>query len=198
MKTRYPTLLNQALLTALMSVLPAAYGQISKADFTTEPDKTMAAAHESFVKGETKKAGEEIDKAADYVKKQSHHIAEGSKADMEKAGDELDKLGEGVKGGTVKSEAELKKTFAKVDHQMAVCWHKTAEEAHKTGKDATADLKKAGASLEGAAKWSDNQLDEGTKKTVDEVKTASKAGADQVEGWWKSLGHGIEDLGHKL
>ena len=196
MKTLNGTILTRALIAALMTVLPAAYA--AGAEFKTEPDKTMAAAHESFVKGDTKKAGEEIDKAADYIKKQSREVTAGSKADMEKAGDELGKFGESVKQGTVKSEAELKKTFAKADHQMAVCWHKTAADAHKEGKDATADLKKSGVALEGAAKWSDNELDEGTKKTVDEVKKASKAGADQVEGWWKSLGHGIEDLAHKL
>lgn len=195
MKTKYPSLLNQALIAAFMTTLPMAYGQ---AEFKTEPDRTMAAAHESFVKGETKKAGEEIDTAADYVKKQSSHVAEGSKADMQKAGAELDKLGKGVKSGAVKSEAELKKTFAKVDHQMAESWHKTAEQAQKMGRDSKADLNKAGASLESAAKWSNNQLDEGTHKTIDEVKHAGKASADQLNKWWKSIGHGIDGLGQKL
>lgn len=205
MKTRHQTFLKKALIAAVMAVVSAAYAQTPKADFKTEPDKTMAAAHESFVKGETRKAGEEIDKAADYVKKQSRHMAGSSKADMEKAGAELDKLGEGVKQGTVKSEGELKKSFAKVDHQMAQGWHKTAEETHRLGKDSTADLKKAGEALEGAAVWSGHQLDEGTSKTLDEVKNAEKeahkgvkAGADEVDRWWKSIGHGIEDLGHKL
>jgi hypothetical protein len=194
MKTPYSRFLNQALTVAFISVLPLAYGQT----FKTEPDKTMAAAHDSFVKGETKKAGEDIDKATDYVKKQSQHVAAGSKADMDKAGDELDKLGKGIKSGTVKSEAELKKTFAKVDHQMATSWHKTAEEAQKMGKDSKADLDKAGAALEGAAKWSGNQLDEGTHKTLDAVKHAGKASSDQVQKWWKSMGDSIDDLGNKL
>ena len=195
MKTPYSKLLNHALIGAFISVLPVAYGQT---EFKTEPDKTMAAANESFVKGETKKAGEDIDKAADYVKKQAQHVGESSKADMDKAGAELDKLGEGVKSGTVKSEADLKKTFAKVDHQMAISWHKTAEEAQKLGKDSKADLAKAGAALDGAAKWSGNQLDEGTHKTLDAVKHASNATSEQVQKWWKSIGDGIDDLGHKL
>jgi hypothetical protein len=117
----------------------------------------------------------------------------------------LDKLGDGVKNGTVKSADDLKKTFAKVDHQIAGCWHKTAEQAQKAGKDSTADLKKAGVALEGAAKWSGNQLDEGTKKTVDAVKKAAdqtgqgvKAGAQDVNNWFKGIGHGIDDLAHKL
>ena len=59
-------------LIAAMAGVPAAYGQ---EEFKTEPDKSMAAAHNSFVKGETKKAGEDIDKAADYIKKQSNHVA---------------------------------------------------------------------------------------------------------------------------
>ena len=198
MKTPSSKLLNQALMALLMSVVPAVYGQTSKADFKTEPDKSMAAANESFLKGDTKKAGEEISKAADYVKKQANHVAAGSKADMEAAGAELDKLGQGVKSGTVKSEADLKKSFAKVDHQIAMTWHKTAAAAQKLGKDSSADLNKAGTALAGAAKWSGNQLNEGTQKTVDAVKHAGKATADQVQSWWKSIGDGIDDLGHKL
>jgi hypothetical protein len=73
------------------------------------------------------------------------------------------------------------------------------------GKDSTADLKKAGDSLEGAAKWSGHQLDEGTQKSVDAVKKADKdaekgvkADAADVDNWFKSLGHGIADLADKL
>ena len=98
----------------------------------------------------------------------------------------------------MKSEAELKKTFAKVDHQMATSWHKTAEEAQKLGKDSKADLNKSGAALAGAAKWSGNELSEGTQKTLEEVKHAGKAGGEEVQKWWKSIGDGIDDLGHKL
>ena len=97
MKTLHPTLLGKVLMAFLMAGLPAAYAHAASTEFTTEPDKTMAAAQESFIKGDTKKAGEEIDKAADYVKKQSQHVFEGSKAEMDKAGAQLDKLGEGVK-----------------------------------------------------------------------------------------------------
>ena len=205
MKTPYSTLLTAALIATLIACLPAAYSQTSTAEFKTEPDKTMAAGYESFLKRDTKSAAENIDKAADFVKKQSQHVAEGSKAGMEKAGADLDKLAEGVKNGTVKSGDELKAGFAKVDHEMATCWHNTADEARKQGKDSTADLNKAGASLAGAAKWSGHQLDEGTQKTLDEVKKAGeaaqngvKAGADQVDKWFKGIGHGIDDLAHKL
>src|SRR5215470_2755439 len=102
-----------ALIVALMAITPAVYAQTSTSNFKNEPDKAMAAAHESFVKGDAKKAANDIDKAADYVKKQSAHVAADSKAEMDKAGAELDKLGDGVKKGTVKSADDLKKTFAK-------------------------------------------------------------------------------------
>ena len=66
------------------------------------------------------------------------------------------------------------------------------------GRDSKADLNKAGASLEGAARWSGNQLDEGTHKTLDALKRAGKAGSEQMKEWWKSIGDGIDDVKHKM
>jgi len=53
----------------LMAVIPTVYAQTPRGDFTNEPDKTMASAHESFLKGEMNKAAEQINKASAYVKK---------------------------------------------------------------------------------------------------------------------------------
>jgi hypothetical protein len=179
--------------------------QTSPSDFTTEPDKSMAASHESFVKGDKDKAAQQLHKAAAYVKKESNEVAASAKDDLQKAGDALDKLGEGVKNGTVKSADELKKTFAGVDHAIADGWHQTAEKTKEAGKDSTEALRKAGTALDGAAKWSGTKLKEGTQATVDALKKAGqktgegvKTGAKQVEGWLKDLGNGIKDVGRKL
>jgi hypothetical protein len=200
-----PTLNLRLAFGLLVASLPAVCAQTKSADFTTEPDKTLAAAHESFVKHDTQEAAEQIHKAGTYVKKEADKVASGSKEEMKKAGAELDKLGDGVKAGRVKSDAELKQTFAKVDHQIADCWHKTAADAKRSGKDSGADLKKAGDALAGAAKWSGTQLKEGAKSSIDAMKkagkgvgTAAKASADEVDGWFKHIGEGIDDLGHKL
>ncbi len=192
-------------IAVLMAVIPAVYAQTSPGDFTNEPDKTMAAAHESFLKGETNKAAEQIHKAAAYVKKEADKVAKDSKAGVKKAGDDLDKLGQGVKKGTVKSSDDLKKQFAKVDYELARAWHKTADEAKKSGKDPSNALKKAGAWIEGAAKWSVTQLKEGTQASIEAVKKAgkdtaksAKAGTGEVDQWFKGIGEGIEDVGRKL
>jgi hypothetical protein len=197
--------LRQLTLACLLATGPTVFAENAPTDFTTEPDKTLAAAHESFLKKDTDKAAEQIHKAAAGVKAEADKVTADSKAGMKKAGDELDKLGDGVKAGTVKSETEVKQTFAKVDHQIATCWHQTAAATTKAGKDATDDLKQAGASLSGAAKWSNNKLKEGTQSTVDAVKKAGKAtsdgiktGAEEVNKWFKGIGEGITDLGSKL
>ena len=44
-------------------------------------------------------------------------------------------LGQGVKKGTVKSGEELNKTYCKVDHAIAIAWHRAAAEAQKADKD---------------------------------------------------------------
>jgi hypothetical protein len=79
----------------------------------------MAKAHESFFKGDMKKASDEIDKASVYVKKETDPVAKDAKSGVTKAAAELDKLGRSVKAGTVKSADEMKKVFAKVDHSLA-------------------------------------------------------------------------------
>jgi hypothetical protein len=197
--------LSNLIVGVLLAASPAVAAENASGNFTTEPDKTLAAAHESFVKGDMDKAAAQIHKAADYVKKQSDNVAADSKAGFKTAGEGLDKLGDDVKKGTVKSEAALKKSFAKADHEIAGCWHKTAIESKKAGKDSVADLKKAGASLAGAAKWSDTKLKEGTHDSIEGVKKAGratgegvKAGADEVDKWFKGIGDGIADLGRKL
>ena len=199
------SVLSMLIIAVLMAAISAVYAQTSPGDITDEPDKNMAKAHESFVKGDINKAAEYIHKAAAYVKKEADKVAKDTKEGVKKAADDLDKLGQGVKKGTVKSSDELKKTFAKVDYERAKAWHKTADEVKKSGKDPSNAIKKAGAWIEGAAKWSVTQLREGTQASVEAVKKVgkgaakgAKAGAEEVDKLLKGIGEGIEDVGRKL
>src|SRR6266568_4260581 len=156
------------LVAALMVAIPMVYAQ-TPGDFATEPDKSMANAQESFVKGDMNKAAEHIQKAAAYVHKEGAKVAKDAKDGVMKAGDQLSKLGGEVKKGAVKSGDQLKKTFAQVDHSLAKAWHATAEQTQKSGKDASGALKKAG-----------------------------KVSTEEVGKFFKGLGDGIADLGQKL
>jgi hypothetical protein len=191
----------------VLSILGASFAvaQVNPDDFTEEPDKTMAVSHSSFVKGDTAKASQEIRKAATYVRNESREVSASAKEGVEEAAASLDKLGRDVKNGTVKSGDELRKTFARVDHALAEGWHKTAEEAKNSGKDAGAALKKAGAALDGAAKWSGTKLKQGAQASIQTLQKVGKktgetikAGAKEVEGWFKDIGNGIKDVGRKL
>jgi len=171
------------------------------ADFPDEPDKSMASAHESFVKGEMDKAAEQIHKAAVYVRTQSAKVAKSAQKGVAKAGDDLDRLGQDVKKGTVKSADQLKTAFAQVDNQLARAWHATAAQAKKSGKDSTDALKNAGAGLEGAAKWSGTQLKAGAQASVEGVKKVGqgvKLGAEEVGNFFAGIGDGIADVGKQL
>jgi hypothetical protein len=188
-------------LAALLAASLASHAQTSLSDFSGEPDKNMAAAHESFLKGDMKKASKDIHKASAYVKKQTGQVAKAGRSSVKKAGAELDKLAKSVKAGAVKSDDELKKTFAKVDHALASAWHQTAAQSQKAGKDMGGALKKAGVALEGAAKWSGNTLQEGAQASVDGIKKAGKGvqtSAQQVGQWFQGIGDGISALGQKL
>ncbi|MBP9901407.1 MAG: hypothetical protein V9H26_05240 [Verrucomicrobiota bacterium] len=205
MKTKPLARLNRVILAVLLAAMPAVYAQTQPVNFTSEPNKSLAAAHESFVAKNMNAASEQIHTASVYVRKQSSKVSGEAKAGMKKAGDELDQLGQGVQAGTVKSEAELKQTFAKVNHQMATCWHQTAAASKEAGKNANAELKKAGASLSASAKWSGRKLNEGAQSTVDAIKQAGKAtsdhvkaGGEAVDKWFKNLGESIKDLGDGL
>ena len=199
------SVLSMLTMAVLMSAIPTVYAQTSPGDFTNEVDKTMASAHESFLKGEMNKAAEQINKAAAYVKKEADKVTKDAREGVKKAGEDLEKLGQRVKKRTVKSSDELKKTFAKVDYELTRAWHKTAEEAKKSGKDPSNALREAGVWLEGAAKWSVTQLKEGTQASIEAVKKVGKgageglkAGAKEVDKLLKGIGEGIEDIARKL
>ena len=107
------SVLSTLIIAVLLAAIPAVYAQTSSGGFTNEPDKTMASAHESFLKGEMNKAAEQITKAAAYVRKQADKVAKDTREGVKKAADDLDKLGQGVKKGTVKSGDELNKHLPK-------------------------------------------------------------------------------------
>jgi hypothetical protein len=199
--TKRTSPVTTALIVAvMMAATPSVYAQ-APGDFTDEPDKSMASAHDSFLKGEMNRAAEHIHNAAVYVHKEGNEVATGAKNDVKKAGDDLDRLGRAVKKGTVKSDDQLKKTFAQVDHALATAWHTTADAATKSGKDSTNALKKAGAGLEGAAKWSGIQLKEGAQTSVEGVKKVGqgvKLGGEEVGKFFKGIGEGIADVGQQL
>ncbi len=187
----------------LITILPVGFPvRVAESkELTDEPDKTMAAAHESFVKGETKKAAEYLQTSATYVRGQADKVAKSASAGVKKAGDQLDQLGKAVSDGTVKSADEMKKTFASVDHALAKAWHTTAAQANKAGKDSTEMLKNAGSALDGAAEWSGARLKEGSTTAVEGAKkigTGAKAGANEVVKIFKGLGEGIADVGRQL
>jgi len=205
MNTTIHSLLGSVITATLITTLPALSAQSVTDGFKKEPDQSMAAAKESFEKGDKDKAAADLQRASRWVKKQADKVGQASSAGMKSAGTELEKLGDDVKSGSVKSGDEMKKTFAKVDHEIATCWHKTAEDSKNAGKDSTAALKKAGGALESSARWSGHQLSAGAKDSVKAVKKASKAAgegtkatAEEVDKWFKGIGEGIKDLGKNL
>ena len=99
--------LGTLIIAVSIAAVAATYAQTSPNDFDGEADKSMAASHESFVKGDTNKAAEQIRKAAVYLRKESDEVAADAKEGLKKAADELDGLGQDVKKGAVKSGDEL-------------------------------------------------------------------------------------------
>ena len=97
MKNKISSLRNFSTAVLMMVAIPAAFAETSSSDLTSESDKSMAAAHESFLKGDMKKASASIDKAAASVSKESGKVAASAKEGVKKAGDELEKLGQSVK-----------------------------------------------------------------------------------------------------
>lgn len=186
---------------ALMAATAAVYAQTAPSDFTDEPDKSMAAAHEAFVKGDKNEAAADLRKASASVKKAADEVAKDAKAGVNKAAADLDKLAKGIEQGTVKSGDDLKNTFAHVDHALATAWHKTATEMQKSGKDAGAALARAGAGLEGAAKWSGTALSDVAKVGVDGAKKLGQGvqmSAEDVGKLFSGIGQGIKDVGQHL
>lgn len=191
--------LKIALYAILFPVLIGAVPLAQGAD--AEPDKSLNAAHESFMKKDMKTAGADIHRAGDYIRQEGDKLGGDSKKAFHDVADETDKLAKGVENGTVKTEGELKHGFAKTEHGLAKAWHGVAGDAKAAGKDTTEALKKAAHSLDAAAKWSGANIKEGTHKAVKAVKEVpddAKVAADKVGGWFDHIGDGIKDVGHHV
>jgi hypothetical protein len=111
MNRKLPSVLRTLTLALFVTSVSGACAQTAPGDFKDEPDKSLAKAHESFVKGDMDKASEQSHKAANYVGKESDKVAADSKEGVKKAGkdtangvtvgaDEVDKwfkgIGEGI------------------------------------------------------------------------------------------------------
>jgi len=191
---------NACIVAVLIAGIATARAQTAS-DFPREPDKSMAAAHESFLKGDLTKAAEHIAKAATDVRAQAKKVDKDAAKVLQKAGDDLDRLGADIKAGAVKSSDQLKQAFARVDYAVATAWHATAEQEQKAGHDSSQALRGAASGLEGAAKWAGTKLDAGAQGAVDAVNTAGRGARFGVEAAGKalrSLGDGIADLGRKI
>src|SRR5262245_59284951 len=109
MTSRVASLWSVLVVAGLMAAVPLAHAQ-APSDFAGEPDKSMASAHDSFVKGDMNKAAAHIQKAAASVRKEGGKMAKDAREGVMKAGDQLAALAGEVKRGTVKSGDQLKKT----------------------------------------------------------------------------------------
>jgi len=117
MNKRSYSVLSMLIIAAWIVAIPAVYAQTSSGDFTNEPDKTMASATNRFSRGDGQ--GSRADQqGSGLCEERGDKVAKDSKEGVKKAGDELEKLGKGEEGH-VKSGDELKKTFAKVDYELA-------------------------------------------------------------------------------
>lgn len=183
------------LFPVLIGAVPLAQGS------DAEPDKSLNAAHESFMKKDMKAAGADIHKAGNYIRQEGDKVGGDSKKAFHDVADETDKLAKNVEDGMVKTEEDLKHGFAKTEHGLAKAWHDVAGDAKAAGKDTTEALKKSAHSLDAAAKWSGAKMKEGTHKAVKAVKDVpegTKVAADKVGGWFDHIGDGIKDVGHHV
>ena len=85
MSGRNISLRSATIIALLIAVVSTVHAQ-APGDFAGEPDKTMASAHESFVKGDMKKAADQIHKAAVYVKKEGNKVAKDAQGSREEGG----------------------------------------------------------------------------------------------------------------
>ncbi len=71
MAKRCFSVLGVLIVTSLVAGIPAGYAQAAPANFTGEPDKTMVAAHESFVKKRHEQGSRTDRQGGNYVKKEA-------------------------------------------------------------------------------------------------------------------------------
>jgi len=71
--------LNHLIVAALMMIVPAVYAQNTTDHYATQPNKSLAAAHESFLKKDMNASAAELHKASAAVKRQSGKVSADAK-----------------------------------------------------------------------------------------------------------------------
>ena len=164
-------------------------------------------AHEFFLKKDFKIAASEIRKGADFMKKEAESATEEGKKVLAASVHELEKLATDVEKGAVKSEKELKDTFARANNALARHHYLKASEqwAKKETKSTGNALKNAAQHLEQAAKWSGHKLEAGSSEVVkgaravaDKLIQGTKWVAEEVSKGIKDMGNEISKLGKQI
>jgi hypothetical protein len=164
-------------------------------------------AHEFFLKKDFKTAASEIRKGADFMKKEAESATEEGKKVLAASVQELGKLATDVEKGAVKSEKELKDTFARANNALARHHYLKASEqwAKKETKSTGNALKNAAQYLEQAAKWSGHKLEAGSSEVVkgaravaDKLIQGTKWVAEEVSKGIKDMGNEISKLGKQI
>jgi len=184
-----------------ITTLIGIFSVVQAGSASEDPNASLEAANESFLKHDTKAAEAYIHKAGEAIRKEGAKAGAKSKEAFDKIADETDKLAKDVKSGAVKTNADLKKRFAKINHSLAKTWHKVAGEANDAGEDTKEAMKKAAHSVSAAADWTGTKLKAGTHKTVEEVKgwpDDAEVAADKAGAWFKGIGDGIKDVGQNI
>lgn len=162
-----------------------------------EPEKSFKKANESFSKKDMKAVASDLRKGAEFLKKTAGCVTEDAKKALLSTAQDIEKLAKDIEKGTIKSDKDLKKAFAKIHYDFARYSQQKAKESwlKKDARKVGHYLKAVVIHTEYAARWSGYELEAGTIALVNGVRNVSSK-LIKGTGWAATeVGKAIEDSG---
>ena len=141
-------------------------------------------------------ASAEIRKAAAYVRGLARSGKKRSKAALESSARELDHLAEEVEGNRVKSTMQLKSTFARTHHALAVYHQELLDQSPRAdARQAATNVKAAAGHLSSAVFWSGKTIGSGTARFIEKSRRVGEDVAESTGTVAESVGTTAAELG---
>lgn len=172
-----------------------------------EPQRHFGLAAESYAKKDFVAAATEVRKAASFMRLESARASGEARKDLDAAIARLETAARGLERGTLKTAAELDRTFATANHALALAQRANAAEswAHQAYDKAGYELKAAAYGLESAGAWSGGKAKAAAARSAadarsvgDKLASGGVWARDEVAHGFETLGSGLNELGHDI
>ena len=187
----------QATMPSLVVAGPGATNGAIQAEW---PDLDFTAAYDDFTKGDFAAASLEIRRGADFLNTIAERSAGKIKEDLLRSYGELEKLSDDIEKGTVKSPADLRKTFSRAHQSLAEYYHARLKDSwlKKDTEMAGRELRSALSNLARSISWYGAEAEEKAATVIKELGELEERLAQKSEWIAEEIDKAIKEIQEEL